>query len=249
MEKDSLMYEGKGKKVYGVKNQPDQVIISFKDDLTAHQGKKKSSFAGKGEICHRVFSLVFRYLTQEGLSTHWIKDLNSLESLCLKTQIFPLEVVVRNRLAGSTAKRLGIPEGTKISEPLLEYYYKKDELDDPFISEDQIIKLSLIKDVSFLSEIKKQAFLINEKLKSFFYSANLELVDFKVEFGLDSKKNLVLSDDISPDSCRLWDINSEERLDKDRFRRGWGRVEESYREIEKRVSKAWLSKVEGVSLS
>ena len=249
MEKDSLIYEGKGKKVYGVKNKPDQVILFFKDDLTAYQGKKKSNFSGKGEICHRVFSLIFRYLAQEGLSTHWIKDLNSLESLCLKTKIFPLEVVIRNRLAGSTAKRLGIPEGTPISEPLLEYYYKKDELDDPFISEEQIIKLSLIKDISFLPDIKKQALFINEKLKSFFNSANLELVDFKVEFGLDSKNNLVLSDEISPDSCRLWDIDSEERLDKDRFRRGWGKVEESYKEIEKRISKVWSDKIEGVCSS
>ena len=238
MQKKFLIYEGKGKKIYKSEDL-DKVIVFFKDDLTAYQGKKKSFFKGKGEICHHIFSLIFQYLKKENIPNHWIKDISSLESLCLKVTVFSLEIVVRNRLAGSTAQRLGKEEGAPLKKPLLEYYYKKDELDDPFISEEQIISIPLIQEISFLPKIKEQALLINEKLKYFFLKTQLELIDFKMEFGLDSKGNLVLADDITPDSCRLWDIKSQKRLDKDRFRRGWGQVEESYREIEKRVSSVW----------
>ncbi|MGI9548819.1 MAG: phosphoribosylaminoimidazolesuccinocarboxamide synthase [Bdellovibrionales bacterium] len=238
MKKD-LIYEGKGKKIYSVQGHPDQVILFFKDDLTAYQGRKQSSFPKKGEICKTISSLIFQYLKQEGMPVHWIKDLSPLESLCLKVDIFPLEVVIRNRLAGSTAQRLGLKEGQSILQaPLLEFYYKKDELDDPFISEDQIIKLSLIKNVAFLEGIKKQALKINEKLKFFFSEAGLELVDFKMEFG-EAEDKIFLSDEISPDSCRLWDQKTEYRLDKDRFRRGWGGVEESYQKIQDKLLKKW----------
>ena len=238
IQKGDLLYEGKGKKVYQVVDQTDQVILFFKDDLTADQGRKKGSFNGKGEICRNISSLIFRYLKKEKIPVHWIEDIDSNESLCFKTKIIPLEVVVRNRLAGSTAKRLGFSEGSPIEGPLLEFYYKKDELDDPFISEEQIRKLKLIGDSSPLSQIKEQAFLINEKLKPFFEKGGLELVDFKMEFGLFNQR-LLLSDDISPDSSRVWDKTTGYRLDKDRFRRGWDRVEEAYRTIEIKLYEVW----------
>ena len=234
IKKGSLLYEGKGKKVYQALDQEDRVILFFKDDLTADQGRKKGSFKGKGEICKSISSLIFKYLKKEGISNHWIEDLSSREMLCLKTEILPLEAVIRNRLAGSTARRLGFKEGHPIQEPLLEFYYKKDELDDPFISAEQIEALSLIKDSSLLKEIRPMAFLINQKLKSLFLSAGLELIDFKMEFGL-FKNQLILADDISPDSCRIWDSRTAYCLDKDRFRRGLGAVEEAYKTVEKKL--------------
>lgn len=237
VRKRSLIYEGKGKKVFETE-QSNQVILFFKDNLTAWQGLKKGSFSGKGKICHQVFCLVFSYLKSQGVAVHWIKKLSSRESLCEKVKIFPLEVVIRNRLAGSTAKRLGIKEGTALQQaPLLEYYYKKDELEDPFISEEQIKAISLIKEISFLKQIKKEALAVNDLLKPWFLKANMELVDFKMEFGLNSENKLLLADDITPDSCRLWDIKTQERLDKDRFRQDLGNVEEGYKTIEKRLTK------------
>ena len=239
IKKGSLIYEGKGKKVFEAED-PYQVILFFKDDLTAYQGLKKGAFSKKGEICHQVFCLVFSYLKNQGVAVHWIESLNSRESLCEKVKIFPLEVVVRNRLAGSTAKRLGIKEGTCLQEePLLEYYYKKDALGDPFISEGQIRQIPLIKEVSFLKEIKSQALLINALLRSYFLKADMELVDFKMEFGLNKDQKLLLADDITPDSCRLWDTVTKKRLDKDRFRKGWQGVEEGYKTIEQRLMKEY----------
>lgn len=238
VQKGALLYEGKGKKIFEVLNSKDQVLVFFKDDLTAYQAKKRGSFKDKGKICKKVSLLVFKYLKKEGIENHFIRDINTQEMLCLKTRILPLEVVIRNTLAGSTAKRLGLKEGLSIKTPLLEFYYKRDDLDDPLISEEHIEKLNLIEDSSFLEPIKKQAFLINEKLKSFFSKAGLKLVDFKMEFGLFQGK-LMLADEISPDSCRIWDEKTGERLDKDRFRRDWGKVEESYKDIETRLSKTW----------
>lgn len=235
VEKEELLYEGKGKQVF--KTAKDhQVILFFKDDLTAWQGVKKGSFLKKGEICHNVFCLVFSYLKSQRIPVHWINPLGPKESLCERVQILPLEVVIRNRLAGSTAKRLGIKEGSALcTPPLLEYYYKKDDLDDPFISEEQITQIPLIKEVSVLPQIRERAFQINTLLKPYFLKAGLELVDFKMEFGLNSKQKLLLADDITPDSSRLWDSKTRERLDKDRFRLELGDVEAGYREIEKRL--------------
>ena len=265
-QKGRLLYEGKGKKIYAAEGLADQVILFFKDDLTAWQGKKKSSFPGKGNICRAVSSLVFQHLKGQGIPVHWIRDISASESLCRKVQIIPLEAVARNRLAGSTAKRLGFSEGARIKAPLLEFYWKKDELDDPFVSSEQIIQLGLIEEAlaghshllsarrgakpsaagasgaaetrpearQILSLIKEQALLVNQKLKLFFAEADLELVDFKMEFGI-SGGGLLLADDISPDSCRLWDMETGYRFDKDRFRHGWGAVEEGYRSIEGRL--------------
>lgn len=237
-QKGSLLYEGKGKKVFQVLEHENKVLLFFKDSLTAYQKRKTGSFPQKGKVCKNISALIFKYLKNNNISTHFIQDINSQEMLCLKTKIIPLEVVIRNRLAGSTAKRLGIKEGAKIKNPLLEFYYKKDELDDPFISEEQIKSLDLISDVSWLEPIKTQAFLINKKLQYFFDKAGLELIDFKMEFGL-SENRLLLADDISPDSCRIWDCKTGFRLDKDRFRRSWGRVEESYKKIEKKLYEVW----------
>ncbi|MDE0091710.1 MAG: phosphoribosylaminoimidazolesuccinocarboxamide synthase, partial [Oligoflexia bacterium] len=233
-----LLYEGKGKKIFQVLGHEDKVLLFFKDDLTAYQGRKKGSFAKKGKICKNISSLIFRYLKKESILTHFIRDMKPQEMLCFKTKIFPLEIVLRNRLAGSTAERLGFKEGTKINKPLLEFYYKKDELDDPFISEEQIEALNLISDFTWLETVKKQAFSINKKLQFFFSKAGLELIDFKMEFGLFENK-VLLADDISPDSCRIWEIQTGERLDKDRFRKGWGKVEESYKKIESLLSQQW----------
>lgn len=241
-QKRKLLYEGKGKRVYQLTDQEDYVVLFFKDDLTAEQGRKKGSFSGKGKICRSISSLVFKYLKREGIPVHWLKDLNPQEILCFKTKILPLEVVVRNRLAGSTAKRLNFQEGHFIKEPLLEFYYKKDELDDPFISEEQIKQLNLIEEIHLLKFIKEQAFLINEKLKVFFSDSGLELVDFKIEFGQHNQQ-LLLSDDISPDSCRIWDQKTGERLDKDRFRRDWGGVKEAYKNIEAKLYAQWEDKL------
>ena len=234
-EKRPLIYEGKGKKVFET-DDPNKVILFFKDNLTAWQGLKKGSFSGKGEICHQVFCLIFSYLKSKGVAVHWIKKLNAKESLCEKVKIFPLEVVIRNKLAGSTAKRLGIKEGTALKQtPLLEYYYKKDQLDDPFISEEQIERIPLIKEISFLKQIKEEALAVNDLLKPWFLKAGMELVDFKMEFGLNNENKLLLADDITPDSCRLWDIKTQERLDKDRFRKDLGDVEKGYKAIEERL--------------
>lgn len=237
-KKGKLLYEGKGKKVFQVEEHANKVLLLFKDSLTAYQGRKTGSFKKKGEICKNISSLIFKYLKKEGIPNHFIQNINPQEMLCFKTAIIPLEVVIRNRLAGSTAKRLGIQEGAKIKKTLLEFYYKKDELDDPFISENQIESLGLISNFKYLGSIKTQAGLINQKLQSFFKKAKLELVDFKLEFGICENK-LLLADDISPDSCRIWNQKTGERLDKDRFRRGWGKVEESYKKIESLLLKHW----------
>ena len=241
-QKGQLLYEGKGKKIYKALKQADQVILYFKNSLTAAQGRKKGSFQKKGERCQNISSLIFRYLKKEKIPVHWIKDLGPQEMLCFKTEILPLEVVIRNRLAGSTAKRLGFEEGHFIKSPLLEFYYKKDELDDPFLSEEQIKILKLIPKISLLSELKNQAFLINQKLQTFFALADLELIDFKMEFGLFQNK-LLLSDDISPDSARIWDPKTGYRFDKDRFRRGWGKVKEGYETIEEKLYAVWGKKI------
>jgi len=237
-----MLYEGKGKKVFQDPQSVNQVILFFKDDLTAYQGKKKGSFEGKGKICKSVSSLIFKYLEKQGVKTHFIEDISSTEMRAFKTEIIPLEVVIRNRLAGSTAKRLGLEEGQAIEKPLLEFYYKRDDLDDPFVSEEQLIQLNLIKESDRLPAIKKQAFFINEKLTAFFEKAGLELIDFKLEFGLfneSESSKLLLADEISPDSCRIWDKETSERLDKDRFRREWGQVKESYQKIVDLLLKTW----------
>ena len=238
LKHSNLLYEGKGKKVYESPESSDKVILFFKNDLTAYQAQKTGTFEEKGKCCCQITSLIFQFLKKEGIKNHWLKDLSDREILCLRTEILPLEVVIRNRLAGSTAKRLGLKEGLSISSPLLEFYYKRDDLNDPFCSEEQIIKLNLIKDSSWLSQIKNQALLINEKLRPFFSKAGIELIDFKLEFGIAGQE-LILADEISPDSCRLWDNKTGYKMDKDRFRLDLGGVDSSYQLIKTQLFKTW----------
>lgn len=240
-EKGAQLYEGKAKKVFEVVGQPNKIWVEYKDTLTAFNAQKKSSFEGKGTINSQVTSLIFKYFAQNGIRTHLVQDLNVRESICEKLEMIPLEVVVRNRLAGSTAKKLGIEEGASLEAPLCEFYYKNDGLGDPFISDDQALVLKTVRDQADLDVLKKKALEVNRVLKTFFQEVGLELIDFKLEFGRDGEGRILLADEISPDTCRLWDTKTGERMDKDRFRRDLGRVEETYREVLERVQKKWGS--------
>lgn len=236
--KGELLYEGKAKKMFSVQGRPEEIWVEYKDSLTAFNALKKSNFAGKGAINARITSLLYRKLGALGIKTHFLADVNDHEMVCTKVKVIPLEVVTRNVLAGSTAKKLGIEEGTKIAEPLVEFYYKDDALGDPFISDDQAMLLKAVEKRADLDVLKRQALEINSALKGLFLKAGLELIDFKLEFGRTSDGAIVLADEISPDTCRLWDTKTGEKLDKDRFRRDLGRVEESYQEVLSRLEKA-----------
>lgn len=242
-EKGEFLYEGKAKKIFSIKNHEDLVWLSFKDSLTAFNGVKKGSFEGKGHLNHQVASLIFRYLSKNGVETHWESDPEVGSMVCKKVTIIPLEVVVRNRLAGSTAKKLGIEEGRSLKKPLVEFYYKDDDLQDPFLSDDQALLLEVVPDQKDLEILKKEALRIDALLQEFFKAAGIELIDFKLEFGRDPQGKFYLADEITPDSCRLWDYETGERLDKDRFRRDLGQVEENYQMVWERIKKEWESKI------
>ncbi|MFP5520499.1 MAG: phosphoribosylaminoimidazolesuccinocarboxamide synthase [Bdellovibrionia bacterium] len=229
----SKVYEGKAKLV---KPGPehDTVIIEFKNDLTAFNAQKKGSFGNKGKINARISELIFYYLKDNGVPSHFLKRESENSWLCQKLEIIPFEVVVRNKVAGSLAKKLGLPEGGVLKFPLVEFYLKNDSLGDPFISEDQMLSLSLI-DQQTLLELKKQGELINDLLKKLFLKAQLTLVDFKIEFGKNKHQQVLLADEISPDSCRLWDVKTQQKLDKDRFRQDLGGIADAYEEVLKRL--------------
>ena len=229
--KGDFLSEGKGKSIYGVKDHPHLIWMEFKDNLTAFNGKKKSSFKGKGTLNRDTSSLVFRFLKKEEIKTHWVSDVDKSGMICQGLQIIPLEVVVRNRLAGSTARKFQFPEGQVLSEPLVEFYYKNDSLGDPFVSTDQAVLFNFVAERKEMDILKEQALRVNQKLKFFFDSAGIELIDFKLEFGTLKKKVFVLADEISCDSCRLWDKQTGEKMDKDRFRLDLGGVEESYKKV------------------
>lgn len=231
-------YEGKAKKVYRVVGKSNEVIIEFKDSLTAFNAQKTGSFAGKGQVNLELTTVIYNYLTAQGVATHLLKKLNDNELLCKEVHIVPIEVVVRNKLAGSTAKKFGISEGQTLKQPLVEFYYKSDSLQDPFMSDDQALMLGITTPVE-LVELKSKALQINQSLIGFFQKCGLDLVDFKIEFGRTSEGALVLADEITPDTCRLWDVKTGEKLDKDRFRRDLGNVAESYREVLERIKKHW----------
>ncbi|MGE0528938.1 MAG: phosphoribosylaminoimidazolesuccinocarboxamide synthase [Bdellovibrionales bacterium] len=233
--KGELLYEGKAKKMYAVRGRPDEVWVEYKDSLTAFNAQKKSSFNGKGRINARITVLLYRKLNAAGIPTHLIESVGEHELICQKLAIIPLEVVTRNRLAGSTAKKLGKEEGTPLGAPLVEFYYKDDALGDPFISDDQAMVMNAVTDRRDLEELKRRALEVNEVLKSEFAQAGLELIDFKLEFGRNGRGEIVLADEVSPDTCRLWDFETGEKFDKDRFRRDLGRVEESYQEVLNRL--------------
>lgn len=230
--KAEQLYEGKAKKVYAT-NHPDFVIVDYKDDATAGDGAKKGTIQGKGAINNQMTNYMFRLLEQEGIPTHFVEELSERETLVKKVSIVPLEVIVRNVAAGSFSKKLGIEEGTPLKQPTLEFSYKNDELHDPFINSYYALGLGLATQEE-IDVISKYAFAINDFMVKFFKGLNIDLIDFKIEFGRFHDQ-IVLADEISPDTCRFWDSTTHEKLDKDRFRRDMGGVEEAYQEIMKRL--------------
>ncbi|CDQ20625.1 phosphoribosylaminoimidazolesuccinocarboxamide synthase [Halobacillus karajensis] len=232
--KGSLLYEGKAKRVYYTTGDSDQLVLSYKDDATAFNGKKKDEFAGKGRLNNLITSKVFQYLHQQNIQTHFIEALNDTEQLVHQTTIIPLEVVVRNQAAGSITRRLGIQEKNSFTPPIIELFYKKDELNDPLINDVHAYHLTDITEQE-LTFIKQQALEINSQLQELFHSAGLILVDFKLEFGRLNDGAIVLSDEISPDTCRLWDTHTGEKMDKDVFREGLGSLIDTYEKILNRL--------------
>lgn len=233
MEKKEQMYEGKAKKVFAT-DDPNLVIVDYKDDATAFNGLKKGSIAGKGVINNVMSNHMFQLLEQQGVPTHFVEQLSERETLVKKVSIVPLEVIIRNISAGSFAKRFGVEEGIVFDEPTIEFSYKNDELGDPLMNAYHAIALKAATREE-IETIKAMAFKVNEVMKQYFDTLNVILVDFKLEFGKTADGKIVLADEISPDTCRLWDKTTKEKLDKDRFRRDMGGVEEAYQEIMKRV--------------
>ena len=233
MEKTTQLYEGKAKKVFAT-DDPNLCIVSYKDDATAFNGLKKGSILGKGAINNRVTNHLMRLLEKNGVPTHLVEELNDRETLVKKVRIVPLEVIVRNIAAGSLSKRLGLPEGVKMKRTVLEYCYKDDDLGDPMVNDYHILAMEWATREE-LDLIAAYSFKVNEVLTEYLKGAGIELVDFKLEFGKTAEGRIVLADEISPDTCRFWDIKTHEKLDKDRFRRDLGGVEDAYQEILRRL--------------
>ena len=233
MKKTAQLYEGKAKKVFDTDTE-GVVIVSYKDDATALDGMKKGSIIGKGAINNRMSNYLMQLLEKEGIPTHFLEELSDRETAVKKVSIVPLEVIVRNISAGHFAQRYGVEEGIVFEEPTIEFSYKNDDLHDPLLNAYHTVALGLA-DKSEIQHIKSLAFRINEILKEFFKSKNVKLVDFKMEFGRLPDGTIVLADEISPDTCRFWDLETNEKLDKDRFRRDMGGVEGAYEEMYRRV--------------
>jgi len=233
MNKLEMVYEGKAKRVFRTES-PDYFIIQYKDDATAFNGQKKGTIAGKGVVNNIMSNILFKYLEESGIPTHFVEQISEGETLVKAVTILPLEVIIRNVSAGSFSKRYGVSEGIPFDQPTLEFSYKKDELGDPLINDDHILALELATKEQ-LDQIRTYAYEINRLLIAFFKECGLKLIDFKLEFGL-SKGYIVLADEISPDTCRLWDIETNEKMDKDRFRRDLGNVEETYQAVLARVT-------------
>ncbi|MCI5975711.1 MAG: phosphoribosylaminoimidazolesuccinocarboxamide synthase [Clostridiales bacterium] len=233
MEKKEQLYEGKAKKVFAT-DDPALVIVSYKDDATALDGLKKGTIAGKGVVNNKMSDFLFSLLEKHGVPTHFVKELNDREALVKKVSIVPLEVIIRNVSAGSFAKRYGVEEGIVFKSPTIEFSYKNDDLHDPLLNEYHALALNLATREE-IDEIKAMAFKVNDILKEYFLSLNVKLIDFKLEFGRLADGKIVLADEISPDTCRFWDAQTNEKLDKDRFRRDMGGVEDAYKEMMKRV--------------
>ncbi|GAB2547550.1 phosphoribosylaminoimidazolesuccinocarboxamide synthase [Gracilibacillus alcaliphilus] len=232
--KDKLLYEGKAKKVYTIADNPELLVLSYKNDATAFNGEKKAEFQGKGRYNNLISAKVFEYLHQHGVSSHFKEALNETEQLVERTTIIPLEVVVRNVAAGSIVRRTGIEEKTIFNPPLVELFYKKDELGDPLINDEHALLLTDATPAD-LEQIKTMARRVNEQLQAFFKEINLQLVDFKLEFGRNAQDEIVLSDEVSPDTCRLWDIATGEKMDKDVFREDLGDLVTVYDNILSRL--------------
>ncbi len=231
--KQEQLYEGKAKKVYAT-NYPDLVIVDYKDDATAFNGEKKGTISGKGVVNNRMTNFMFKMLEKEGVPTHLVEEISDRETIVKKVSIVPLEVIVRNVAAGSFSKRMGVEEGRQLLTPILEFSYKNDDLGDPFINDYYALALGLATKEE-IDTIAKYAFKVNEFMLNFFKGLNIDLIDFKIEFGKTSDGTIILADEISPDTCRFWDSTTHEKLDKDRFRRDMGGVEEAYQEIMKRL--------------
>jgi phosphoribosylaminoimidazole-succinocarboxamide synthase len=235
LKKKEQLYEGKAKKVYATDNS-DFVIVSYKDDATAFDGKKKGTILGKGVINNRMTNYLMRKLSDAGIPTHYVEELSDRETLVRKVRIVPLEVIVRNISAGHFATRYSVAEGIIFDEPVVEFSYKNDDLHDPLLNEDHAVALKLATREE-IAQIKTYALKINEILKAILLDVGVTLVDFKLEFGKMSDGTLVLADEISPDTCRFWDSKTGEKLDKDRFRRDLGGVEDAYLEMQRRILK------------
>ena len=237
MEKLEQLYEGKAKKVFKTSD-PEKLIVSYKDDATAFNGLKKGTIAGKGVINNRMSNLLMQMLEKAGVPTHFVEEINERETVVKRVSIVPLEVIIRNISAGSFAKRFGVKEGIVFDRPTIEFSYKNDELGDPLINEYHALALKLATKEE-IETIKKYSFRVNEVLKDFWKQCGVTLVDFKLEFGRLADGTIVLADEISPDTCRLWDSATGKKLDKDRFRRDLGGVEDAYQEIMKRLTDAF----------
>jgi phosphoribosylaminoimidazole-succinocarboxamide synthase len=238
-----MIYEGKAKRLFEIEGQPGWVLQEFKDSLTAFNAQKKGEFENKGRINRDITSLVFRFLKMKGIASHRVADVGTNDMVTEKLNMLKVEVVVRNVLAGSTAKKFGFEEGSPLEKPLTEFYYKDDILADPFISDEQALMLKIVSEQSALDELKRLALKINEGLIELFNSVSLRLIDFKIEFGTNSRGEIVLADEITPDSCRLWDKVTGERMDKDRFRRDLGLVKETYEQVFGRLRDQWETKL------
>ena len=233
MEIKEMLYEGKAKQVFATEN-PEIVMVHYKDDATAFNGLKKGTITGKGVINNRVTNFMMKKLEGEGVPTHFVEELNDRDTLVKKVQIVPLEVIIRNISAGSFAKRFGVEEGIVFENPTIEYSYKNDDLGDPMINTAQALALKLATPAE-IEIIRTMSFKINDVMKAFFKEVGVDLVDFKLEFGRLTDGTIVLADEISPDTCRFWDSKTHEKLDKDRFRRDLGNVEDAYQEMMKRI--------------
>ena len=232
MKKTELLYEGKAKKVYATED-VDVVIVDYKDDATAFNGEKKGTIAGKGVVNNRMANYIFQVLEKKGVPTHFIEELSDRETAVKRVEIVPLEVIIRNVAAGSFSKKLGIAEGRQLLAPTFELSYKDDSLGDPMINDYFAIAIGAATREE-IDKITEYAFKVNEVMKEFFAEVGIELIDFKLEFGRFHDE-IILADEISPDTCRLWDMKTKEKLDKDRFRRDMGNVEDAYKEVFKRI--------------
>ncbi len=228
MQKLEMLYEGKAKKVYKTED-PKHYVVEYKDDATAFNGVKKGQIVGKGVVNNKMSSIIFKMLEEKGVPTHFVERLSDNEQLVKAVTILPLEVIIRNTIAGSMAKRLGLKEGTEPKCTIFEFCYKNDDLGDPLINDDHAIAIGLASPEQ-IAEIRSYALQINELLKAYFVEKGIKLVDFKLEFGVCDGK-VILADEISPDTCRFWDLETGKKMDKDRFRRDLGDVEETYREV------------------
>lgn len=237
-QKADQLYEGKAKRIFALKGHEDMVLQEFKDQLTAFNAQKVEQLSGKGNLNCQITTLIFKFMEDRGIPTHFVESTSETSFVTKKLQMIPLEVVVRNVLAGSTAKKLGIAEGTGLEKPLLEFYYKDDALGDPFISDDQAMMMKAATEKE-IQEIKKLALQINSHMIEMFKGCGIRLIDFKIELGKDKDGKIYLADEISPDSCRLWDEMTNEKMDKDRFRRDLGNVKEMYQEVWNRLKNKW----------